>query len=233
MPVAIDLIKQFPFFEGLSDSLYSDLSKSAQIGLVKETQEIVSRGKQLDFLSFILSGRLQSTELTDDFRIIASRILIKGDAIGFLALADKKPTTNKIVCLSTTQLLLIPMNIARRLANTEPLIASRVMMALAYDLRQSIAEKTILSLPNAYHRIFVQLNLLTNNAVALRQISHIPRQQDIASMANTSRETVSRALQLLIKNGIIKKNGHQFEITRGDILNQLAHDGPEALATLK
>jgi CRP-like cAMP-binding protein len=125
------------------------------------------------------------------------------------------------------------MEVARRLIETEPRIAARVMALLAHALRQTVQEKTMLGLPNAYHRIYVQLNLLANNGVAMRQISHIPRQQDIAAMANTSRETVSRALQLLIKNGILKKSGHQLEITRGDILNKLAQEGPEVLEALQ
>ena len=233
MPVAVDLLKQFPFFQGLSEGLMADLSKAAQIGVVKEHQEIVSRGKKINFLSFVLSGRLQSTELADDGRIIATTIIIPGDVIGCLTLADNQPTTNKIVTLNPAQLLLIPMELARKLVETEPLIATRIMALLAYALRQTVQEKTMLGLPNAYHRIYVQLNLLANNGVALRQISHIPRQQDIAAMANTSRETVSRALQLLIKNGVLKKSGHQLEITRGDVLNRLAQEGPEVLETLK
>lgn len=233
MPVAIDLLKQFPFFQGLSEGLIANLSQTAQIGVVKEQQEIVSRGKKINFLSFVLSGKLQSTELADDGRIIATTIIIPGDVIGCLSLADNQPTTNKIATLTPTQLLLIPMDQARKLVETEPIIATRIMALLAHALRQTVQEKTMLGLPNAYHRIYVQLNLLANNSVALRQVTHIPRQQDIAAMANTSRETVSRALQLLIKNGILKKDGHQLEITRSDVLNQLAKEGPELLDNLK
>jgi len=233
MPVAIDLLKQFPFFQGLSEDLIAELSKTAQIGVVKEQQEIVSRGKKINFLSFVLSGKLQSTEVADDGRIIATTIIIPGDVIGCLSLADNQATTNKIVTLTPAQLLLIPMDQARKLVETVPIMAARIMALLAHALRQTVQEKSMLGLPNAYHRIYVQLNLLANNGVALRQITHIPRQQDIAAMANTSRETVSRALQTLIKNGILKKDGHQLEITRGDILNRLAQEGPELLNTLK
>ena len=73
----------------------------------------------------------------------------------------------------------------------------------------------MLGLAKAYHRIYVQLNLLTNNGEALRQTSYIPCQQDIGAMVNTSSETVSRALCLLIRNGELKKSGHQLEIIGG------------------
>ena len=87
----------------------------------------------------------------------------------------------------------------------------------------------MLSLPNAFHRVFVQLHLLTNSASEQRASNIIPRQQDIASMVNASRETVSRALQALIKHGVLTKSGHQIQITSSALLNQLAQEGPQAL----
>ena len=89
----------------------------------------------------------------------------------------------------------------------------------------------MLSLPNAFHRIFVQLNLLTKTASEQRSGNIIPRQQDLANMVNTSRETVSRALQALIKHGVLTKSGHQIQIIQSELLHQLAQDGPEALST--
>jgi CRP/FNR family cyclic AMP-dependent transcriptional regulator len=121
------------------------------------------------------------------------------------------------------------MAIAKNLLVTQPLIAQRVLHLLAQSVRHSIKERAMLSLPNAFHRIFVQLNLLVNNSSSQRQIHHVPRQQDIAAMVNTSRETVSRALQLLIKNGVLTKSGHQLHIQQSDMLNKLAVDGLDAI----
>jgi len=71
--------------------------------------------------------------------------------------------------------------------------------------------------------------LLVNNSTTQRQVHHVPRQQDIAAMVNTSRETVSRALQLLIKNGVLTKSGHQLHIQQSEALKKLAADGLDAL----
>lgn len=61
----------------------------------------------------------------------------------------------------------------------------------------------------------------------------MPRQQDIAAMVNTSREKVSRALQLLIKNDVLTKSGHQLHIQQSDALKKLAADGLDALPVTK
>ena len=233
MAVAVDLIKQFPFFQGLPDLDLQTLAQNAQLGAAKQGQEILARGAMVSYLTFVVSGRIQSTEIADDGRVIGITILVPGDIIGCLTLADSQPVTNSLRTLEDSQMLLIPMTLAKSLLNTQPLSAQRVMHLLAQSVRHSMKERSMLSLPNAFHRIFVQLNLLVNNNSAQRQIHHVPRQQDIAAMVNTSRETVSRALQLLIKNGVLTKSGHQLHIQQSDALKKLAADGLDALPNHK
>ena len=229
MAVAVDLIKQFPFFQGLPDIDLQTVAQNAQLGAAKQGQEILARGAVVSYLTFVVSGRIQSTEIADDSRVIGITILVPGDIIGCLTLADGQPVTNSLRTLEDSQMLLIPMVLAKSLLNTQPLIAQRVMHLLAQSVRHSMKERSMLSLPNAFHRIFVQLNLLVNNSTTQRQVHHVPRQQDIAAMVNTSRETVSRALQLLIKNGVLTKSGHQLHIQQSDALKKLAADGLDAL----
>jgi len=233
MAVAVDLIKQFPFFQGLPDLDLQTLAQNAQLGAAKQGQEILARGAMVSYLTFVVSGRIQSTEIADDGRVIGITILVPGDIIGCLTLADSQPVTNSLRTLEDSQMLLVPMTLAKSLLSTQPLIAQRVMHLLAQSVRHSMKERSMLSLPNAFHRIFVQLNLLVNNNSTQRQIHHVPRQQDIAAMVNTSRETVSRALQLLIKNGVLTKSGHQLHIQQSDALKKLAADGLDALPNHK
>ena len=233
MPVSVDLIKQFPLFQGLPEADLAFLSQNAQLGAAKQSQEILTRGSLVHFLTLVVSGRIQSTEIADDGRIIGITILVPGDVIGCLTLVDDHPSTNSLRTMEDSQLLLIPMVMAKKLLSDQPLFARRIMRLLAHSVRLSMQEKAMLSLPNAFHRIFVQLNLLANNGATNRQLTQIPRQQDIAAMVNTSRETVSRALQMLIKNGILTKTGHQLHVEESEALKKLASDGLEALTNHK
>ena len=73
-----------------------------------------------------------------------------------------------------------------------------------------------LSLDDAEHRIGVCiLNLAEDNGVIRKgkvTIQKLPFQQDIANMAGTSRETVSRVLKLLEEKGFVTKSGHTLTI---------------------
>jgi CRP-like cAMP-binding protein len=97
----------------------------------------------------------------------------------------------------------------------------------ADSIRRLEQGRALLSLPNAFHRVFVQINLLSSDAET--GLTNLPKQRDIASAVNTSRETVSRALKLLIKNGVLNKAGNNIVIKQADTLKRLAIDGLEAI----
>jgi CRP-like cAMP-binding protein len=232
MSVPVTLIHQFPLFDGIPQAEILSLALASQMGSAKANQEILARNSNVQYLSFVVAGQLQLSEFANDGRIVSLTILGPGDAIGFLALADEKPTTYSVRTLTDTNLLVLPMANARRLALTQPLVTQRIFRLLAQLAQRAQEERAMLSLPSAFHRVFVQLNLLANNDAKERNSKIIPRQQDLANMVNTSRETVSRALQLLIKQGILSKNGHQILIEQSDALNQLAQKGPDVLTNL-
>ena len=229
MSVPVALIQQFPFFDDLPQAEILSLALASQLGTAKANQEILAYGSIVQYLSFIITGQLQLTEFASDGRIVSLTILGPGDTIGYLALADEKPTTYSVRTLAETNLLVLPMAHARRLALTQPKVTQRVFRLLAQVAQRAHQEREMLSLPNAFHRVFVQLNLLTKANEQERATKIIPRQQDLANMVNTSRETVSRALQALIKHGILTKTGHQIVVQHSHLLDQLAQKGPDAL----
>ena len=91
-----------------------------------------------------------------------------------------------------------------------------VMCELAKRLRKSDQQIEALSLSDAEHRIGVSLLNLAEDMGVIRKgkvtIQNLPYQQDIANMAGTSRETVSRVLKILEKKNMILKEGHTLLI---------------------
>ena len=107
------------------------------------------------------------------------------------------------------------------------MLANLVFQQLAADVRRNTEQRQLLTLPNAFQRIFVQIIHLAEQSPD-KTITNLPKQHEIAAMVNTSRETVSRALQMLVKNGILIKQGHRFVVQHADQLKQLAATGAVA-----
>ena len=90
------------------------------------------------------------------------------------------------------------------------------MGELAKRLRKSDQQIEALSLSDAEHRIGVSLLNLAEDMGVIRKgqvtIEKLPFQQDIANMAGTSRETVSRVMKLFEDRTMISKVGHKLVI---------------------
>ena len=95
-------------------------------------------------------------------------------------------------------------------------VSLSLMEELARRLRKSDQQIEALSLSDAEHRIGVSILNLAEDMGIIRKgqvtIEKLPFQQDIANMAGTSRETVSRVLKLFEDKNLVSKVGHRLII---------------------
>jgi len=227
MSAPLHLIRQIPFFQDLTVRDLEAIAAQAQIGIAKVDQQILSAGVSIQFLSFVLSGELQISEVSDQGRILSIQIIGPGELLGLTACLDSMPSTHTAHTLKETHLLLLPAIYARQLFRQRAALAERAANLTARALRRHLQERAALANTNAFQRLFAQIELLSNQHGLHKP--PIPRQQDLAHILNISRETVSRGLQILIKNGIAIKDGHQLEIKQPQLLSLLATQGVQAL----
>src|SRR5947209_6622388 len=78
-------------------------------------------------------------------------------------------------------------------------------------LRGASVYQTILCLPNASQRVYALILRLCKVAPGgLVVVEYPPKQQALAIMANTSRESVSRAMKVLTDRRIVEKDHHRL-----------------------
>lgn len=226
-------LNQIPLLNGLPEEDLLSLVPVSQVKTLQAGQLLIRAGETPAYLIIVLEGRLQSHEKASDGRSIGLGSFTSGDTVGLLSLIDGLPISSSVNAIDKTDLLLIPMTVAQRLVLTRPLVVEKILKLLAAQIRRGVNDKAMLSLPNAYHRIFVQVNQLASDTPLGHPLDQLPKQHELASIVNTSRETVSRALQLLVKCGVLGKVGHQVVIKQSGALEKLASDGPDALPVHK
>lgn len=233
MPVDSHLITQLALLRDLSPDLLQVVAEAAKAKRFPALHSILMHHTTPAFLTMVLRGQLQKTEVSDDGRITGVGFCNPGDALEWLSVVDGAALPFSVSTTVETDLLLIPVAIARRLLNECPALATRVMQQLAAEVRQNMMQRQLLTLPNAHQRIFVQIIQLAEQSPG-KADANLPKQHEIAAMVNTSRETVSRTIQMLVKQGILVKNGHRFVLQRPDQLKQLAtHGAPLSSASGK
>ena len=172
-----------------------------------------SEGKQC---FFVLKGSVKVTRLSKDGREVILAMLNEGDFFGEMSLLDGESRSANVIALEKTKVLTLDRNDFIAVVNDYPQIAVQLLKELARRLRKSDRQIASLSLSDAEKRIALciirfadEQGVIQNGKVS---IPKTPIQQDIANMAGTSRETVSRALGLLEKEDLIERNGRELII---------------------
>ena len=165
---------------------------------------------------FVLEGSVKVTRLSKDGREVILAMLNEGDFFGEMSLLDGESRSANVIALEKTKVLTLDRNDFITVVNDYPQIAVQLLKELARRLRKSDRQIASLSLSDAEKRIALciirfadEQGVIQNGKVS---IPKTPIQQDIANMAGTSRETVSRALGLLEKEDLIERNGRELII---------------------
>ena len=170
---------------------------------------------------FLLTGRLQAIDLTEDGREVGLNFLTPGDYFGELSIIDSLPRSATVVACENSLVASLPRAQALALFYHTPLVAERLINRMASSIRNAANYRTILSIPSAFQRVFALLNQFAKTAPGgLVVIEKMPTQQEIAIMVNTSRETVSRAIQILLQKGVVEKDLRRLIVRQPEELSK-------------
>lgn len=198
---------RIPLLEGLSLSTMKDLSKKVHIRQIRRGQWVIRKGSTGDQLYFLLAGRLQVVDITDSGKEIGLSFLSRGDYFGELSVIDGLPRTSSVLAITDAEIATLSRQSALELMHNHPSVAERMLKNMASMIRNANAYRAILAITNANQRVYALLEKMVHLAPGgLHVIDPLPKQQEIAIMINTSRETVSRAIHSLINIKVIEKD---------------------------
>tara|TARA_Y100001970_G_scaffold147566_1_gene181166 strand:- start:17 stop:595 length:579 start_codon:yes stop_codon:yes gene_type:complete len=169
-----------------------------------------------DLVFVVQSGTIKITRVNDEGKEVILALLGPGEIFGELAILDGEARSANALAQENCQLLAINKEDFLDILKNNFSISFNLMCELAKRLRKSDQQIEALSLSDAEHRIGVSLLNLAEDMGVIRKgqvtIQNLPFQQDIANMAGTSRETVSRVLKILENKSMISKVGHTLVI---------------------
>jgi CRP-like cAMP-binding protein len=169
-----------------------------------------------DLVFLVKVGTIKITRVNDEGKEVILALLGPGEMFGELAVLDGEARSANALAQENCELLAINREDFLDILKNNFTVSYNVMYELARRLRKSDQQIEALSLSDAEHRIGVSLLNLAEDMGVIRKgkvtIQNLPFQQDIANMAGTSRETVSRVLKILENKNMIFKEGHTLII---------------------
>lgn len=216
MGTSSDFLYYVPIF---SDLPLETIEQISQVGIKKSFNKdtiILMEDDESGALFVIVSGKVKVTRTSNDGREVILNILSESDIFGEMALLDGLTRSATVTAIEDSELFIIQRNQFLEFLKEHPEISIALMQELSKRLRTADMQIKSLSLKDAEGKVATVIVQLANDQGRIRQgaveIEKLPLQQDLANMAGTSRETISRTLHSFAKKGLIELEGSKLRI---------------------
>ena len=212
----IELLQSVALFWDLSEEELGYISEKMIARHYKSGKFIFLEDSEGEQCFFVVQGSVKITRLSKDGREVILAMLNEGEFFGEMALLDGESRSANVIALEETEVLTLNREDFLVVLHDYPQIAIQLLKEMAHRLRKSDRHIASLSLSDAEKRIALCIIRFADEQGVIKRgqvsIPKVPIQQDIANMAGTSRETVSRAINLLEKEHFIKRKGRELLI---------------------
>jgi len=204
---SVELLARVPLFSELSRQELERISRVSVARTFPAGVRVFHEGDHSDACYLVRTGDLRVTREHPDGRAIALATLGAGDIFGELAMLDGEARSASVETLTDSELLALPAADVRRLLADHPGISVKLIAALTKRLRETnerVARQSFQTVPSRVAGVLNQL-IAEESASAGRQgITIRMTQADLAQLAGTSRESVSRFLATLERAGVVR-----------------------------
>ena len=212
------LLNNVPLFEELEGKDLDAIAKVAISRSYSKGSIIILAEEEGDTLFIISQGQVKVSIVSEDGREAILALLGEGAVFGELSLLDGKPRSANVVATEATNLYMVRRSDFLQLVYKVPQIAVGLLAELASRLRKTDRKIEGLALLDVTSRISETLLQLADEQGEEQKTGIIlrnrPSHQQLANMAGTTRETVSRVLKRLESQGYITTRGRSIVILR-------------------
>ncbi|MDT8433581.1 MAG: Crp/Fnr family transcriptional regulator [Anaerosomatales bacterium] len=199
----------FPLFSTLPMADLEELAGMLRSRRYSKGVFVASRGEPCTAMYLLASGRVKQTIPSPDGKELVLGHLDAPAHFGEASLVEMQHHMADVVALSETEVLTLDARELERAIHIQPRLALSLIAALSSRLREAVERLESLTFHDAAHRVMrVLLNIASarhsmTGASAISGFTHY----DIATLAGTSRETASRVISSLTRDGIIAVRG--------------------------
>ena len=212
----INFLRNVPIFAELEEK---DLLRVVKLGTSQKYKKgniVVLEQESGAALFVIITGKVKVVRMDEDGREVILSMFGPGEFFGEMSLLDGLARSASVVATVKSELFMIHRRDFLELLNEFPTVTISLLAELAMRLRKADMQIKSLSLKDAEGRVANVMLILADDVGIFRkgkvEIDDLPLQQDIANMAGTSRETVSRMIHLFIESGEVQIKGNKLII---------------------
>jgi CRP/FNR family transcriptional regulator len=205
---AVELLKSVPLFADLEEEELERFSHVAVPRSFPAGTRVFHEGDDSDACYIVKEGSFRVTREHSDGRAITLATLGPGEIFGELAMLDGDQRSASAEALTDGDLLALPANDVRALLARHPEISLKLVAGLVRRLRAAnvrLSRQSFQTVPSRVAGILAQLSREAQaDGDAEEEVTIEMNQTDLAQLAGTSRESVSRFLAELERAGVVR-----------------------------
>jgi CRP-like cAMP-binding protein len=205
-----------PIFSDLDPQTIEEISQLGSKKKFAKDSVILFEHETGSALFIIAKGKVKISRVSSDGKEVILTILNKSDFFGEMSILDGFARSANVTAMEDSEIFIIQRNEFINLLETHPQITLALLMELTKRLRAADMKIKSLSIKDAEGKVGSVIIQLADDIGKIKQgvveIEKLPYQHDLANMAGTSRETISRTLHSFADKGLIELNGSSIRI---------------------
>lgn len=222
----ITKLAAIPMFSDLAAENLETLAGMVQLRRYPKGAFIIGQNEVGTCMYLLVSGRVKVALASPEGKELVLNYLEAPAHFGEMSLVDAQTRSADVIAVTEVELFALDGKDLSAAIQLQPRLALNLIATLSRRLRHTINRLEDMAFHDATHRVMrVVLNvatagLETRGAPVVQGMTHY----DIATLAGTSRETASRVIAQLARDGVVSANGRKLVVDLSGLSERLERD---------
>ncbi|PKQ15215.1 MAG: hypothetical protein CVT67_10440 [Actinobacteria bacterium HGW-Actinobacteria-7] len=215
-----------PMFSELTAESLETLGEMVELRRYPKGAFIVGQNEVGTSMYLLVSGRVKISLANPEGKELVLNYIEAPGHFGEMSLVDGQPRSSDAIAVTEVELFSLDGKDLSAAIQVQPKLALSLIATLSRRLRQTITRLEDMAFHDATHRVMrVVLNIATagfetRGVPVIQGMTHY----DIATLAGTSRETASRVVSQLAREGIVTTKGRRIMVNLEELSDRIGRD---------
>jgi CRP/FNR family transcriptional regulator, cyclic AMP receptor protein len=215
-----NFLKNVSIFSTLNENQLEEILRIGSYRLFRKDSIIVFENEEGAGLYIIAKGKVKVSRFGNDGKEVIFAVLHSSEFFGEMALLDGDERSATVSAIEDSEIFSLKRDEFMELLKNHPDVVNELLKELTRRIRGADMKIKALSMHDAEGKIATVLIQLADELGIVKkgqiEIERLPYQHEIANMAGTSRETISRTLHTFAKKGFVELDGTGLRILNYD-----------------
>ncbi|MGD0283255.1 MAG: Crp/Fnr family transcriptional regulator [Dissulfurispiraceae bacterium] len=208
-----NFLRDIPIFKGIPENDIKPIARNVKTFRYKKTETLFYQGDETMELYIVLNGRLRASLSDENGNEVTLATFSRGQFLGEMSLFDGSPRSATVTAVEDSQVGILKRESLLESIRQNPMIAIHILSTLIKRLRETdamVESMAFCAVDERLIKLLMQIVKTEGESVGdgFYRIKKLT-QKDLASRIGSSREAVSKAMQLLSRSKkVVEQQGY-------------------------